>query len=314
LLLASGAIFDPCFARQVLPSAYELVAHSAADLAQAIFHSLDDEDEHALLAGVCGLQVAAPDFMRKGSAAPTAHPATSAAEQVADILKKKVAGRARKRGVEHEARPRPPRLLQVLVPDGWRAWVSLSDVGDADPLVAWPARFPAGRAQVSGFEDAPSSAYRKLVEALAWLDGGPGHGDVVLDLGAAPGGWSYVLLEKGAEVIAFDRAELDPRVAGRGGLTHIKKDAFVEAPLNEANWLVCDIIDRPERTLELIERAVAEPGLSGLAVTVKLTRPVDNAALDAARRVATTTAGFVGRAKQLVHNKCEITVLMRRAG
>ena len=45
-------------------------------------------------------RVFAPDFERAGSARPAAHPLTSPCGEVADLIVKKVAGKARKRGVE----------------------------------------------------------------------------------------------------------------------------------------------------------------------------------------------------------------------
>ena len=58
--------------------------------------------------------------------------------------------------------------------------------------------------------DAPSSAHRKLQEALIWLNETFRQGDVVWDAGAAPGGWSFEALKAGAKVYAIDRGKMDP--------------------------------------------------------------------------------------------------------
>src|SRR6185503_204959 len=68
---------------------------------------------------------------------------------------------------------------------------------------------PGGRLRVHVPEAAPSRAAMKLVEALTWLDRSPESGDLCVDLGAAPGGWTWVLLERRARVIAVDPANLD---------------------------------------------------------------------------------------------------------
>lgn len=52
----------------------------------------------------------------------------------------------------------------------------------------------------------PNRAYLKLWEALTLLDKYPKPGDKVLDLGASPGGWTYVMQSFGASVTAVDKA------------------------------------------------------------------------------------------------------------
>ncbi len=297
----------------MLPRAALLDAAGPSELADALLRHLGD-DEQALLSGRAVLHVFPPDFLRRGSARPEPHPLSSAVDRLGELLTLKIEGRARKRGIEPEARA-AVRLVQVLLVDGWRAWccaTSLSESGGA--LSSWPALFPGGHAPVFGYEDAPSSAYRKVVEALSWMAARPGEDDVVLDLGAAPGGWSYVALANGARVIAYDRADLEPRVAANPLLTHLRQDAFADPPLDEASWLFCDVIAEPARTLALIERALACETLEALVVTVKLKPPIALAPVTAAQGLLAGAArhGWLGRVKHLVHNKHEVTVMARR--
>lgn len=310
-----GTVHDVAFARQVLPRATLVEAVGPSELADELLRRLGD-DEGALLSGRALLHVFPPDFLRRGSARPEPHPLSSAVDRLGEVLSLKIEGRARKRGVE-PAEGAPERLVQVLLVESWRAWLSTTPLSQADdPLRAWPALFPGGHAPVDGYEDAPSSAYRKLVEALAWLRLRPGEPDLVLDLGAAPGGWSYVALANGARVVAYDRADLDPGLATHPRLTHVRQDAFSGAPLDEATWLLCDVIDAPARSLELIERALAEQRLRALVVTVKLKPPIDLGPVRAARALAAEAAshGWQARVKHLVHNKHEVTFLARREG
>ena len=75
--------------------------------------------------------------------------------------------------------------------------------------------FPNGEPRfVEDRDGPPSRAYLKLWEALVRLDRWPTAGDVCLDLGASPGGWTWLLAQSGARVIAVDKAPLDPRVSG----------------------------------------------------------------------------------------------------
>lgn len=298
--LAPGAVVDPAFARQVMPRALELKGKTANELAGAIL------DDTGLAAEV---EVSLPELARRGSRSLDDHPLASAQVELEDTLRKKVEGRAAKHG---EA-PRSGERLRVLLLEPWRAFVSVSRLGDAPPLLAWPSPFPAGRALGESPRDAPSSAHRKLDEALAWLGMHPGEGDLVLDLGAAPGGWSFVALSHGAEVIAVDRADLDPQVASHPRLTHLKRDAFGYVPERPPSWLLCDVIADPERSFELARRALESRSLCALVVTLKLKRPVRLDVVRAARALAQKTPGWWGRCKNLVGNKLEVTLMMRAA-
>ena len=51
----------------------------------------------------------------------------------------------------------------------------------------------------------PNRAYLKLWEALMILNRYPKSGDFALDLGASPGGWTYVLQNLGARALAVDK-------------------------------------------------------------------------------------------------------------
>ncbi|HEY9054246.1 MAG TPA: SAM-dependent methyltransferase, partial [Rectinemataceae bacterium] len=74
--------------------------------------------------------------------------------------------------------------------------------------------FPNGEFSfVEDREGPPSRAYRKLWEAFVLSGRWPRPGDVCLDAGASPGGWTWVLASLGASVLSIDRAPLEPRIA-----------------------------------------------------------------------------------------------------
>ena len=80
------------------------------------------------------------------------------------------------------------------------------------------APFPNGEVEfVEDKTGPPSRAYLKLWEALVRLRRWPQPGERCLDLGASPGGWTWVLAKLGAHVVAVDKAPLDPRIAGDAG-------------------------------------------------------------------------------------------------
>ena len=314
-LVRCGVVVDPVFARQILVDAQLVQAHNPAALAAALL------DVNGVPFAGTQIDVDAPELPRTGSHDNLRHPLSEAATLLQDTLRKKTEGR-RQQG---KLGPTTTQHLRIMLTAPGEAFRSLKGPSakhpnpDArrrilDPLTAWPGPFPAGRAIASEqARDAPSSAHRKLEEALAWLGEAPVAGDVVVDLGAAPGGWTRVLRDRGATVIAVDRAALDPALARDPLVTHKKMDALdVDLVALAPAFVLCDVIWEPKHTLTVVKRAAQVSGLRAVVATLKLKRPVDHDVIAEAVAVATGTQDFSGRVKHLVANKLEVTLLMRR--
>jgi 23S rRNA (cytidine2498-2'-O)-methyltransferase len=133
---------------------------------------------------------------------------------------------------------------------------------------------PCGRFSYAIPEDAPSRAWRKVVEALAWTGAPVASGDTVLEIGAAPGGGTRAWVDRGAQVVAVDRTSLAPEVLALEGVRWIPR--FIgEVPLAslpaEARWLACDADIPAADALGALRRVVPRlPRLAGLFWTVKL--------------------------------------------
>ena len=152
----------------------------------------------------------------------------------------------------------------------------------------------------------PSRAYLKLWEALTRLGEWPQPGDICLDLGASPGGWTFVLASLGARVTAIDRAPLAPSVAAMPGVGWREGSAFALAP-EPVDWLVCDVIAYPDRLLALVQRWVASGAAGRIVCTIKFQGETDH---EAAAAFAAIPGGQV---LHLFHNKHELTFCWRRA-
>jgi 23S rRNA (cytidine2498-2'-O)-methyltransferase len=158
--------------------------------------------------------------------------------------------------------------------------------GLADPILvgwhlhdAWRGAAPGGVRRVPVPDDVPSRAYSKLEEALGW-SGLPLHtGDVVVEIGSAPGGAAMSLLRRGANVIGIDPARMDPRVLGWRGAEgsfrhlgiHAERVRTRDLPA-QVDWLVLDANVAPHRAMIGLKHLMTLRGgtIRGLLLTLKL--------------------------------------------
>lgn len=149
----------------------------------------------------------------------------------------------------------------------------------------------------------PSRAYLKLWEIFTRLDIYPKPGDLCLDVGACPGGWSWVLLQLGCQVFAVDRSGLSDAVMKMPGLKFKKGDAFKVLPQdsNHLNWLVSDLICEPEKLYDWIRFWYDSKKCNNFICTLKMKGTPD----------FKTTKKFLdipgSQIVHLYHNKNELT-------
>jgi 23S rRNA (cytidine2498-2'-O)-methyltransferase len=182
------------------------------------------------------------------------------------------------------------------------AWTLLS----ADRLLASPSKSsPFVNGQCLFEEDhigPPSRAYLKLWEALTRFGRFPRPGETCLDLGASPGGWTWVLASLGAKVTAIDKAPLSPGVAAMPGVTERLDSAFAMRP-EPVDWLCSDIIAYPDRLLALVRTWIDAGAPRHIVCTIKFQGPTDHATAEA------FTAIPGAQVVHLFHNKHELTFL-----
>jgi 23S rRNA (cytidine2498-2'-O)-methyltransferase len=160
----------------------------------------------------------------------------------------------------------------------------------------------------------------KLLEAVGLFGIPTPRGGLAVDLGAAPGGWSYILASRGMRVIAVDPGDLRPLAAGHPNVEHVRTTAgqFLKtAGRGSAALLVNDMKMEPGRSCDvtLDYAPILEPG--GWAVmTLKLPS-----------NAASSWPGIIGRSRdalkqsyavmgirQLRANRSEATCVMARLG
>lgn len=298
----------PVFALQRLPAARRAAGASAARLAKSVFDLLAeplDRCDHWSL-HVCSIPDA--DAPRHGGRASL----VSAA--LLDLLYRLRRRTDRRRVAVERLTPEQAAgltLAQVLVVDREAALVSVAPVRPQTVGFDPEPRWPCGAPEVPDDRTAPSSAYRKAEEAYLRLGLAPAAGERVVDLGGSPGGWTWTALKRGARVLAVDRAALASPAHGHPLLEERRGDAFkFEPDLADGprDWLLCDVIAAPERTLELLDRWLAAGWCRRFVVNVKFKgeerRP---AALEALQELL-ARRGARARVQHLVHDKNEVTV------
>ena len=151
----------------------------------------------------------------------------------------------------------------------------------------------------------PSRAYLKLWEAWARLRAWPAAGEICLDLGASPGGWTWAIAKLGALVTAIDKAPLAANVAAMPGVVLRPGSAFALAP-EPCDWLFSDIIAYPDRLLDLVKSWIDAGTTARIICTIKLQGETDHDAVDRFRAIPG------GRVMHLFHNKHELTFIWSR--
>ncbi len=165
--------------------------------------------------------------------------------------------------------------------------------------------FPNGEARFVEDKTAPSRAYLKLWEAFTVIGARPKPGETCLDLGASPGGWTWVLARLGAQVTAVDKAALAPSVARLPNVAILQQSAFALEPpsVGPVDWLFSDVICYPSRLWALIEKWMKAGTVRRFVCTVKFQGATD---FETARRFAQVPGA---RLLHLHHNKHELTWL-----
>lgn len=194
------------------------------------------------------------------------------------------------------------------------AYVGVAPVANSSPfLMGIPRlRFPSS---------APSRSTLKLEEALlTFLDSDQRArslqpGMHAIDLGAAPGGWTWQLVRRGLQVIAVDNGAMAPSLMDSGLVEHCREDGFRFRPEGPVDWMVCDIVEQPSRIAELAALWLAEGWCSASVFNLKL--PMKKRyhevvlCLEIVRQRLDRTGKLYQLAcKQLYHDREEVTVFV----
>ena len=171
------------------------------------------------------------------------------------------------------------------------------------------ARYPAGWHE---FEEdksfPPNRAYLKLWEVFATQDLKFNKNQTVIEIGASPGGWSWVLGELFKKVYTFDRAELAPQIKKIKNIEHHIGDAFKINPkeFEDCSWLFSDLICTPEKIYETVELWQAFGRVQNFVCTIKFKGECNFEIIEKLLKIPDS------KVVRLYHNKHEVTWIKQR--
>ncbi|HEV2110450.1 MAG TPA: 23S rRNA (cytidine(2498)-2'-O)-methyltransferase RlmM [Gammaproteobacteria bacterium] len=180
------------------------------------------------------------------------HPDTNSGKEIAGFLRKftpALTSALAKRGFRLERGA--ARRLHLLFSDSRHLRLGFSVGAEGSPLVNGILHLKMPR-------DAPSRSTLKLEEALLtflderererWLK----PGLTAVDLGAAPGGWTWQLAHRGLRVTAVDNGAMQEELMATGRVEHRREDGFRYRPRRPVDWLLCDMVEQPQRIAALM--------------------------------------------------------------
>ena len=171
--------------------------------------------------------------------------------------------------------------------------------------------FPNGEVQlVEDKAGPPNRAYLKLWEALVRLRRWPQPGERCLDLGASPGGWTWVLTRHHLRVTSVDNGPLRQHVLDTGLVEHLRADGFHWHPARPLDWMVCDMVEQPSKVAARMAQWFREGWCRHAVFNLKLPMKKRWQETRLCLDLFAAQAGkpLTVRARQLYHDREEITV------
>jgi 23S rRNA (cytidine2498-2'-O)-methyltransferase len=202
----------------------------------------------------------------------------------------------------------PERILSVFADEE----ELLIGAGTAEEMLS---DWPGGAVRFRREDGQISRAKFKLLEAERTFGLRLDRHERALDIGAAPGGWTSLLLERGLDVTAVDPADLHPSLVGHPRVTWLKRNAGdVSFAPGTFDLLVCDMSWDPATMAKLVLRLA--PSLKAGAEAIVTVKLLHRKPMRTIRNITEQLEQVfdVLRAKQLFHNRDEITLYLRYRG
>ncbi|MGB0664803.1 MAG: 23S rRNA (cytidine(2498)-2'-O)-methyltransferase RlmM [Pontibacterium sp.] len=246
------------------------------------------------------------------------HPDTTEGRELATFCKKfgsALAQHFRKKGLLQKRNKRKGWRLMLFVLSGQELYIGLTPAHNSSPV-------PQGIMRLKFPKDAPSRSTLKLEEAWHWFipksewdERIPMSGTAV-DLGAAPGGWTWQLVRRSMFVTAVDNGPMNDDLMASGQVNHLREDAYTFLPDKQVDMMVCDVVDKPMRTSELVVEWVEHRAFKEAIFNLKLPMKQRYQEVVRCRDYMCQAFEEMGvkyelQIKHLYHDREEVTCLLR---
>lgn len=203
----------------------------------------------------------------------------------------------------------------VFMLSGVEMFVGIAPIKNSSP---WQLGIP----RLKFPKTAPSRSTLKLEEAWHWFipkkqwDERLALSSTAVDLGAAPGGWTWQLVQRSMFVTAVDNGPMNPELMNTGQVKHVQEDAYKYVPPETVNLMVCDVVDKPIKTAQMAADWVlngwCEEAIFNLKLPMKQRYQEVTSCLNViAENCMQAGVGYELSAKHLYHDREEITCLLR---
>lgn len=158
---------------------------------------------------------------------------------------------------------------------------------------------------------APSRSYLKVEEAFLRMNRQPQPNETVIDLGAAPGGWSFAFIKRGCHVTAVDSGplKLPPFEPDWGTVEHLRVDGISYEPKEQVDWLVSDMLVAPGVAQGLMRRWMQRRGMKHMVCNAKIPQQQPYAAIVDLEKQLNKQSDYTFQIRQLYHDRREVTVM-----
>lgn len=207
--------------------------------------------------------------------------------------------------------------LHLFFTDSTTAYMGISQPGNSSNWLMGIPRLKMPR-------EAPSRSTLKLAEAMLELLTEQERAQLragrrAVDLGAAPGGWTWQLVNRGMKVTAVDNGPMDKALMESGLVEHLRADGFTFRPRHPVDWLVCDMVEKPARVVDLIARWFERGDCRGAIFNLKLPMKRRFEEIQLARevlqgRLSRLEGSWRIAARQLYHDREEVTLAVLPIG
>ncbi len=195
-------------------------------------------------------------------------------------------------------------------------YIGYSPIGKASEL-------KGGILRLKSPKNAPSRSSLKLDEAIQVLMSNKQRkaifrlGHTAVDLGAAPGGWTFQLVQRGMQVTAIDNGPMDKQLMATEHVIHLKENALTWMPQKPVQMLVCDMVEKPSLVAKLMAKWLLEAKTEQAIFNLKLPmkkrfQEVSDCIGEICDLLEEQEINYYWQAKHLYHDREEITVYFRR--